>query len=142
MTDSLVCMRLTAALVLSCVAVAPVMADEGKLACPGYKLDILKIVKPGQVIRIKSGAVACRTPTAYDEFVAAINARNSARAAELESAQACVTGPKERATVKVLQIRPSAAPGSCNMQFVLHPDRGSGQAWTDVGMFDEVVVSP
>lgn len=138
---SLIARRLAAIAAACAMVQVPAAAEDAKLSCPAYKVDLLKFVKPGLVIRVKGGTVGCLTPEAYDSFVKAIHPGNSARAADLASMRVCYTAPKEGATVKVIQIKPTFD-GFCNMQTVLYPDRGLGASWIDVGMFDEVVVPP
>lgn len=116
----------------------PAQAVEDEPRCTAYRVDPLKFVKPGLVIRIKGGAVGCLTPEAYASFVKSVQQGDTARAAELSRTRVCYAAPPEGATVKVIQIRASSK-GYCDMQTTLYPDRGLGDSWTDVSMFDEVV---
>ena len=128
---------------LSRVSIFPIFVcllplSSAALVCPGYKVDPLKIVKPGLAIRITGGATGCLTLEAYNEYLESIYSGRTAKAAELQNLHVCYNAPKEGVVARVLKIAKSKQ--GCAIEVFIESDPLAAKSWTDIGMIDEIMI--
>lgn len=113
---------------------------EAKI-CNGYKIDPLKILKVGRVVRLVGNATACSTLDSYEGFVRSINkiaiAGDTAQEVEIRKTYVCYNAPAEGSVVRILKI--VEVQGGCVMEVKLNDREDLPNSWIDVSMVAEVL---
>lgn len=109
--------------------------------CVGYKIDPLKVLKVGRVVRLGGVVTGCPTLDSYEGFIRSVakvaTIPDTAQEVEIRKGYACYNTPEDGAVVRILQI--VEVQGGCVMEVKLNDRDDLPNTWTDVSMVAEVL---
>ena len=109
--------------------------------CNGYKIDPLKVLKVGRVVRLIGQTTGCLTLDSYEGLMKSINKSvttgDTAQEVEIRKMHVCYNAPADGAVVRILQI--VEVQGGCVMEVKLNDREDLPNTWTDVSMVAEVL---